>query len=87
MNNRNRSPLYTYVENAIIGRNVNVNILTKAQTIINSLVTNCCTGPTKTTNSFLKGFNALLKTMPKQYSLNKIKAVKTLLDAKIACCV
>lgn len=85
MNNRNISPLYIYTHSKIdVG--VNKAILQKALDSVTGLVNNCCliTKPTK--NDFLKGFYALLKTMPKQYSLNKLKAVKTLLTAKIACC-
>lgn len=86
MNNRNRSPLYIYIESKIIDESVNKAILQKAKTVIDNLVTTCCLSTPPTKNAFLKGFYSLLKTMPKKYSLNKYKAVQTLLADKIACC-
>lgn len=86
MNNRNRSPLYTYVENKLVDHSVNIIILQKAKDAVDGLVTSCCPTYIKTTNNFLIGFYSLLKTMPKQYSLNKVIAVQSLLAEKIACC-
>lgn len=86
MNNRNISPLYIYTHSKLIDRSVNKATLQKALDAVDSIVTNCCLATKPTMNGFLKGFYAILKTMPKQYSLNKLKAVKTLLTDKIACC-
>ena len=86
MNNRNISPLYIYTESRLIDESINVRILTKAYNAVNGIVINCCPVYASTQNNFLRGFYALLKTMPIQYSLNKLKAVKDLLGAKIACC-
>ena len=86
MNNLNRSPLYTYTESKLRDSSVNILILQKAYNAVNGLVTNCCPVYKSTNSNFLRGFYALLKTMPKKYSLNKFTAVRDLLGAKIACC-
>ena len=86
MNNLNRSPLYTYTEDKLRDHSVNKLILQKAYDAVNGLVINCCPVYKSTQSNFLRGFYAILKTMPKQYSFNKMKAVKDLLSAKLACC-